>query len=97
VVGPAEGEPVVYRGREELRGFFDEWHSQWKMEITVGEVEQVGDWALILGRARLTGVQSGAAFEQDVGWVAQRDDEGRLLRMQSLPSHAEARAAFAAR
>ena len=97
VVQRAEGEPVVYRGRDELRKFFDEWHSQWRMEISVSEVDEVGEWTLVLGRARLTGVQSGATFEQDVGWIGQGDEEGRLLRMYSYPSHAEARAAAESR
>ena len=61
LVGRAEGEQAVFRGREELRQFFDEWHSQWKMDMTIDELEQVGELASAdLGRARLTGVQSGA-------------------------------------
>ena len=60
LVGRAEGEQVVFRGREELRQFFDEWHSQWQMQLTIDELEQVGSWLLLIGRARLTGVQSGA-------------------------------------
>ena len=92
VVGPASGERVVYRGPDELRGFFDEWHSEWRMEITVTELEEVGDWFVILGHARLTGVQSGAAFEQDVGWIAQLEDD-LLRRLYSFPSHEEAREA----
>jgi hypothetical protein len=63
------------------------------MEIAVSDLEQIGDWTVVLGRARFTGVQSGAAFEQDVGWIGQADDEGRLLRLYSYPSHEEARAA----
>ena len=93
VVSRAEGEPVAYRGRDELREFFEEWHSQWRMEIAVDATEEIGEWVVVLGRARLTGVQSGAAFEQDVGFIGQADDEGRLLRIYSYPSHAEARAA----
>jgi len=96
VVSRAEGEPVVYRGRDELFRFFDEWHSQWQMEIAVLEVEEIGEWFVVLGRAKLTGVQSGAAFEQDVGFIGQADEEVRLLRLYSYPSHEAARAAAAA-
>jgi ketosteroid isomerase-like protein len=96
VVSRAEGEPVIYRGRDELFRFFDEWHSQWRMEIAVGEIEEIGEWFVVLGRAKLTGVQSGAAFEQDVGWIGQADGEARLLRLYSYPSHEAAREAAAA-
>ena len=95
IVGPAGGERVVYRGHDELRRFFEEWHSQWRMEFTVGEIEPAGDWILILGRARLTGVQSGATVEQDVGLIAQYED-GLLRRFRSCPSHQAARDAVEA-
>ncbi len=95
VVGPAEGERVVYRSRDELRRFFEEWHSQWRMELTVIEVEEIAeDRVLVLGRARLTGVQSGATFEQEVGFVGQAED-GLLRRLYSYPSHQAARDAAA--
>ncbi len=45
LVGRAEGEQAVFRGRKELRQFFDEWHSQWKMDMTIDELEQVGELA----------------------------------------------------
>ena len=92
VVGPAEGEPIVYRGREELQRFFNEWHSAWGMKLTIEQIEQVGDWMLVLGRARFTGVQSGATAEQEVGWIAQAED-GRVRRIASYPTHEAARAA----
>jgi ketosteroid isomerase-like protein len=95
IVNRAEGEPVVYRGRDELFSFFDEWHSQWRMEIAVEEIEEIGEWFVVLGRAKLTGVQSGAAFEQDVGWIGQADDEARLLRLYAYPNHDAAREAAA--
>ena len=94
VVGPSEGERVVYRG-EKLQAFFEEWHSQWRMEITVSYVEELADGrVLVLGRARLTGVQSGATFEQDVGWVGQVEGD-QLRRLDSYPSHEAAREAVA--
>jgi len=93
VVGQAEGERITYRGREELRGFFDEWHSVWNAQLTLESVEPAGeDAVLILGRMRMTGAQSGASAEQEVGWVGHV--EGELLRqLESFPTHEAARAA----
>jgi ketosteroid isomerase-like protein len=92
LVGRAEGEQAVFRGHEELRHFFDEWHTQWRMEFTVDEVEQVGNWALITGTARLTGVQSGVTVEQEVGLIGEYEDS-LLRRIRSFPSQELARAA----
>src|SRR5687768_739234 len=92
VVGPAEGEPIVYRGREELLRFFTEWHSAWGMKISAEEFEQVGEWTLVLGRVQFRGVQSGATAEQETGWIMQAED-GRVRRIASYPTHEAARAA----
>ena len=93
VVGQAEGERVVYSGREELRTFFDEWHSVWKTQLALESIEMVGqDAVLILGRMRMTGAQSGATAEQEVGWVGQVEDE-KLRRLASFPTQEAARAA----
>lgn len=91
VIGPAEGERVVYRGRDELRGFFDEWHSTWKTELTILEIEEVDGRALITGQMRMTGTQSGATVEQEVAWIADLDAEGRLQRLRSYPTPETAR------
>ena len=62
VVGQAEGERVVYRGRDELRAFFDEWHSVWKTHLTLESIEPVGEnVVLILGRMRMTGARAARA------------------------------------
>jgi ketosteroid isomerase-like protein len=93
VVGQAEGERVVYSGREELRAFFDEWHSAWKTLLTLESIEPVREnVVLILGRMRMTGAQSGASVEQEVGWVGLVEGE-QLRRLESFPSHELARAA----
>jgi ketosteroid isomerase-like protein len=93
VVGQAEGKRVVYSGRKELRAFFDEWHSVWKTHLTLDLVEPAGENAvLILGRMRMTGSQSGASAEQEVGWVGYVED-GQLRRMESFPTQEAARAA----
>ena len=91
VIGPAEGERVVYRGRDELRGFFEEWHSTWKTELTILEIEEVDGRALITGQMRMTGTQSGATVEQEVAWIADLDAEGRLQRLRSYPTPETAR------
>ena len=91
VIGQAEGERVVYSGREQLREFFDEWHSRWQTHLTLESIEAVGERVLILCRMRMTGAQSGASAEQEVGFVARVEDE-QLRRMDSYPTHEAARA-----
>ena len=93
VVSRAEGEPVVYRGRDELRGFFDEWHSVWRSELTVLGSEEVGDQLLVTGRMRMTGTQSGVSVEQGVAFIAEAED-GLLRRLWSYPSEEAARDAL---
>jgi ketosteroid isomerase-like protein len=92
VVGRPEGERVVYRGHEELRGFFDEWHSTWQTQIVLDTIEQVGELVLILGTMRMTGSQSGASAEQEVGFIARIEDD-KLRRIESYPTQEAARAA----
>ena len=94
VIGPAEGERVVYRGRDELRRFFDEWHSTWKTELTILEIEEVEGRVLISGRMQMTGTQSGATVEQEVAWIGDLDAEGRLQRLRSYPTPEIAREAI---
>ena len=93
VIGPAHGGAAFY-GRDRLRRMFDEFHSHWRMEFTVDETEEIGDSTVFLGRARMTGIQSGATVEQGIGWVGQFED-GQVRRLRSFPSHEEARAAAA--
>ena len=93
VVGRAEGEPVVYRGRDEIRQFFDEWHSLWRSELTVLGTEEVGDQVLVTGRMRMTGAQSGVSVEQAVAFIGEAEDD-LLRRLWSYPSEEAARDAL---
>ncbi len=93
VVSRAEGEPVVYRGRDEMRRFFDEWHSVWRSELTVLGNEEFGDRILVTGRMRMTGGQSGVSVEQRVAFIGEAED-GLLRRLWSYPSEEAARAAL---
>ena len=94
VIGQAEGERVVY-GRDRLREFFDEWHTTWKTHLTLESIEPAGDdRVLILGKMRMTGAQSGASVEQEVGWLGYVENE-QLRRLESFPTHEAARAAAA--
>lgn len=92
VVGRPEGERVVYRGREELRAFFDEWHSTWQTHVELDAIEQVGEVVLILATMRMTGSQSGASAEQEIGFVAMLEDD-KLRSLESYPTQEAARAA----
>ena len=47
-----EGKELVYRGLDEFRRYWDEWHAIWEVRIEVMEITDVGETGL---RARLHG------------------------------------------
>jgi hypothetical protein len=90
VVGRTEGERIVYRGHDEAREFWDEWHYVWQTKLTISSLEATGGRHLVLGRMRMTGAQSGVTVEQDAAWIV--EVEGDLIRrLWSYPSHDAAR------
>jgi len=95
LIGRTEGEQVVYRGRDELREFFDEWQTTWRTKLTIHSIEVYGNRALVLGRMRMTGNHSGATVEQDAAFISEVEDD-RLRRLWSYPSHEAAREAIEA-
>ena len=47
-----EGSETVYRGLEEMRRYWDEWHSLWAVTIEVTEIRDLGDTVVALARIR---------------------------------------------
>jgi ketosteroid isomerase-like protein len=73
-----EGTEAVYRGEEEMRGFWDEWHSLWDLTIEVSEIRDFGDTVLALGHIQTHGKTSGVDLERPVAYVYEL--EGGLVR-----------------
>jgi len=84
-----EGGPGVYRGRDEVREFWDEWHLVWDVEIELTEARDLGDTVLALAVLRARGRSSGAASERSIGYVFEFQD-GLVRRGRSFLSAAEA-------
>jgi ketosteroid isomerase-like protein len=73
-----EGAETVYRGREEIHRFWDEWHAVWNLTIEVSEYRDLGDTVLTLGRLRARGKGSGIELDVPVAYVG--ESEGGLIR-----------------
>jgi len=76
-----EGAQTVWRGREEVRRFWDEWHSLWDVSIEISDFRDLGDTVVALGRMHIRGKGSGVDLQQAVGYVIEFD--GGLIRRMS--------------
>ena len=78
-----EGGEGLYRGREEIGMFWDEWHSVWDPpNIVFSEARSPRDgWVVAFGGFRATGAGSGVGVEREFGWVFQI--ENGLIREAS--------------
>jgi len=70
-----EGEGL-YRGREEIGRFWDEWHGVWdELKIVFSEVSNPHDGCVFAwGALRGSGKASGVDTERPFGWVCQVED-----------------------
>lgn len=86
-----EGGEGLYRGREEIGRFWDEWHAVWEdLKIVVSEVSSPHDGCVFAwGAIRATGKSSGAGTERPFGWVFQVED-GRVAEIRAYLSREEA-------
>ena len=82
VIGRMEGAETVYRGREAIRRFWDEWHSVWNLTIEVSEYRDLGDTVLTLGRLRARGKASGIELDVPVAYVGE-SEEGLIRRLRA--------------
>ena len=73
-----EGVEAPVRGLEEMRHYWDEFHSVWKLTIDITEWRDLGDTVVAIGRFRTHGEASGIDLEHEVAYVA--EFEGRLAR-----------------
>jgi ketosteroid isomerase-like protein len=82
VIGKMEGDETVYRGHDELRRFWEEWHSVWDLTIEVSEYRELGDTLLILGRMRARGKASGIHLDVPVAYVGE-SEEGLIRKLRA--------------
>jgi hypothetical protein len=59
----------VYRGVDEVRRYWDEWHALWDVTIEVTEVRDLGDTVLALARLKTHGEVSGVDLESPIAYV----------------------------
>ena len=85
-----EGGEGLYRGREEIGGFWDEWHAVWDdMQINVSEIQSPRDgYVFAFGVLQGTGVGSGVVTERPFGWVF-RFDAGLIREIRAYLTRAE--------
>ena len=93
---PLEASPVarVYRGREQVRRYVEDWLSTFEsLRLELEEPEEVGDRVVVVvrghGRGRASGVQLETRFCQV--WTVRG---GRALRMEEYATREEGLAAL---
>ena len=68
----------VYRGRDGLRRYWDDWHSVWDVTIDVEEMRDLGETVVAIGRVRALGESSGIDLDGPIAIVY--EFEGVLVR-----------------
>ena len=86
-----EGGEGLYRGREKIGEFWDEWHAIWKeLRIVVSELRSPHEGCVFAwGALRASGMVSGADTERPFGWVFQIED-GRVMEIRAYLDRGEA-------
>jgi ketosteroid isomerase-like protein len=84
-----EGTQTVWRGRDEVRRFWDEWHALWDLSIQISEFRNVGDTIVALGQMQIRGKASGIDLDQSVAYVVEFDS-GLIRKMSAYLDEAEA-------
>jgi ketosteroid isomerase-like protein len=89
-----EGGEGLYRGREELGAFWDEWHDVWSdLNIVISEVRSPRDGCVFaFGALRGSGTGSGVGTERPFGWVFQVED-GLIREVRAYINREDALAA----
>ena len=87
-----EGKELVYRGLDEFRRYWDEWHAIWTVRIDVLEITDLGETVFVLGCTRARGDASGLTLTQPIAYVYEFED-GMARRVRSYIDPDRARAA----
>jgi ketosteroid isomerase-like protein len=84
-----EGTQTVWRGRDEVRRFWDEWHALWDLSIQISEFRNIGDTIVALGQMQIRGKASGIDLDQSVAYVVEFDS-GLIRKMSAYLDEVEA-------
>jgi ketosteroid isomerase-like protein len=84
-----EGAQRVYRGREEMRRYWDEWHAVWAATIDMSDIRELDDTVIALATVRARGKASGVSFDRPIAYVFEFE-EGLARRARSYFGVAEA-------
>jgi ketosteroid isomerase-like protein len=87
-----EGKELVYRGLDEFRRYWDEWHEIWDVRIEVMEIADLGDRVFVLGCTDARGHAGGVSLKQPIAYVYEFED-GMARRVRSYIDPDRARAA----
>jgi ketosteroid isomerase-like protein len=80
-----------FHGIDGLRKFFDEWERTWTTwEVEPGEIQDLGEQVLVLGRVHAEGRGSGMELDQPVAYLFEFRD-GLLARGATFFDHEQAR------
>ena len=83
-------ERKVYRGREEVMRFLEEWLASWdSYEAGVDKLVDAGEWVVVFWWQRMTGRGSGVPVALDSAqvWTVR---EGRVLRIDNYTDRGKA-------
>jgi ketosteroid isomerase-like protein len=72
IVQRVEGQ--VYRGHEEMRRYWDDWHAIWDVDIDVTDFLDLGDTVVVLACLKTRGVSSGIEVERPAAYVFEFED-----------------------
>ncbi len=88
--GPAAVESAVYRGHDEVASAYAAVWETWDLfQFDEGQVRDLGDSVLWLGRVKMRGSASQVAFDQEFAahWVVR---DGKLIRIHAFLSWRDA-------
>jgi ketosteroid isomerase-like protein len=88
-----EGAATVYRGLDEMRRYWDEWHELWSVTIDVTETFDLGDTVVVFADLRTRGGASGIDLERPIAYVFEFGPDGLARRARAYFDPDEALAA----
>src|SRR3954447_23541890 len=83
------GSDVRWRGIEEMRRYWDEWHSLWDLHVEVDEIRDLGETVVAFGRMTTRGKASGSELASPVAYVFEFE-RARFRRVSAYLEHTDA-------
>ena len=89
IAAQVEGIEAVWRGRAEIRGFWEEWRAVWRLWVEIAEIRDLGDTVVAFGHIQAHGKGSGVQLESPVAYVCELD-QGLIRKMHAYLNQDEA-------